>query len=274
MAPFYFLVPDEKTDYSATVQLGNVLYHVTEPDVVLFSPASADPPLELDGQPGQKTLDSYNFSNEAQKSHKYGLFAKILDFFGFGINASHAGATEDSESYETETMALSYFNPSSKFLLSLSEQPVVSDVIQNNADRCVFLITGVAVATGVKFESLGSRETENEGTLGVSAGGIAIGPSGRRSKKMVLKRSWKDKGPTVLGYAVQKLELGNGEDGGVSAEKYTAGTYFAHDRFDKGDRSNVVKFNAEVTAPDIDGMGALAVANEVTGEDCVLYLPD
>lgn len=272
MAPSYFLVPDEKTDYSSTVQLGNVLYRVTEPGLVLLSPAGADPPLNLDGHHGQKTLDGFNFSNSAQKSHKYGLFAKILDFFGFGVNVSHAGATEDSASYETDTMTLSYFDPSRQFLEALGSQPAVRDVLQNTPEQCVFLITGVAVATGVRFESTGARETEDEASVGVSAGGgVALGPSGRRSKRMVLKRSWKDKGPTVLGFAVQKVELKNDNKDGVTAERFTSGAYFGNDR---DETASVVEFNADVTRLDVDGMKELAVTNEVTGEDCVLYLPD
>ncbi|KAK3314096.1 hypothetical protein B0H66DRAFT_567743 [Apodospora peruviana] len=271
MAPSYFLVPDEKIDYAPFVQLGNVLYRPTQPDLVL----STTSPGDLDGPASVKTFSGgYSFAKEAHKSHKYGLFAKILDFFGFGVNVSHAAATENSETYTAENMTMSRFVPTQTFLSDISSRPAVQDVLQNSGDRCVFLITGVAVVTGLKFEARGSSETDIDGSLGLSAGGVAVGPQGKRSKKMVLRRSYADKGPTVLGFAVQKLELKSG-DGVVRAEDYTTGAYFGDDIGDEEKSgAGLVEYDADVNAYDTAGLEGLVVEDEVVGEDCVLYLPD
>ena len=265
--PSFFLVPDEKINYESTVKLGNVIYRVTQPDLVLFSPALATPPLALGDDLSEKELKRYKILSKASNSSKYGLFAKILDFFNFGANISHTGAKDDSESYEIKSVKFSVFTPPPAFLATLEKNPSIKDVLENGAGRCVFLITGVAVASGVKFKSSNTKEHENEGSLGVHVHGVAVGPSAKRSKKMTLEISYTDNGPTVLGFRVQKLQL---KDGALSAEPYEEGSYFGDDNED----ARYIDFNATLDKYDEDGMEHKAVQDELTGEDYDLYLPN
>ncbi|KAL5325003.1 hypothetical protein ACEPPN_006125 [Leptodophora sp. 'Broadleaf-Isolate-01'] len=265
--PSFFLVPDEKINYESLVELGNVIYRVTQPDLVLFSPASATPPLALGVEPSEKELKKYKIAPKTTNASKYGLFAKILDFFNFGANISHTGTKDNSESYEIKSMKFSVFTPLPAFLEALKMTPAVRDVLENGASQCAFLITGVAVASGVKFKSTNTKEQENEGSLGVHVHGVAVGPSVKRSKRMTLELNYTDDGPTVLGFRVQKLQL---KDGALSAEPYEEGSYFNDDTED----TRYVDFNAGLDEYDEDGMGYEVVQDELTGEDYELYFPD
>jgi hypothetical protein len=51
------------------------------PDLVLFRPDKATPPLPLGELAAPKTLKKYRIEKDDTKSSNYGLFAKILEFF-------------------------------------------------------------------------------------------------------------------------------------------------------------------------------------------------
>ncbi|KAN0116673.1 hypothetical protein V8E51_002650 [Hyaloscypha variabilis] len=265
-SPSFFLVPDEKINYEPTVKLGNVIYRVTQPDRILFSPASATPQLALGVDPSEKELKEYKISPKASNSSKYGLFAKILDFFNFGANVSHTGSDDDSESYEIKSIKFSVFAPPSPFLAALAKQPLIKDVLENGAGH-VFLITGVAVASGVKFKSSTAKGHENEGSFGVHFHGVEVGPSIKRSKKVKLEIGYTDDGPTVIGFRVQKLQL---KDGALSGEHYKDGSYFGDDNED----TRYIDFNATLDEYDKDGMEKEAVRDEFFAEEYDLYLPN
>jgi hypothetical protein len=262
--PSFFLIPDEKINYESSLQLGNVIYSVTEPEALLFQPASASPPLSLGVEPSVKELQNYRIAKEVAKSSKYGLFTKILDLFGFGANISHNGTKASSESYEVKSMRVSTFVPPPAFLSSLGKNAVVNDVLRNSSERFAYLVTGVVVATGVEFISSTSKENENEGSIGISSSGLSVGPSGSRSRKHKLDVSYSDAGPVVLAFKVQKLQLK--EDGGVSAKPYVTGAYFSD-----GPKEYTIDFDADLDEDDITGMDSTAVLDETSGEECILY---
>jgi hypothetical protein len=265
-SPSFFLVPDEKINYEPTVKLGNVIYRVTQPDRILFSPTLATPPLALGVDPSEKELKKYKISPKASNSSEYGLFAKILDFFNFGANISHKGSEDDSESYEIKRIKFLVFAPPPPFFAALAKKPSIEDVLENGAGH-VFLITGVAVASGVKFKSSTTRGNENGGSFGVHVHGLEVGPSVKRSKKMKLEISYTDDGPTVLGFRVQKLQL---KDGALSAEPYEDGSYFGNDNED----ARYIDFNATLDEYNKYGMENEAVRDELFAEEYDLYLPN
>jgi hypothetical protein len=264
--PSFFLVPDEKINYDSTVKLGNVIYRVNEPDLVLLDPSSIVPPIPLGVAPSEKELKKYKIAPTTTNSSKYGLFAKILDFFNFGANISHASDKDNSESYEIKSMKFSVFTPPRAFLEEIRKNQAVRDLLRNGAGSA-FLITGVAVATGVKFKSLNTKGHNNEGSFGVHAHGVAVGPSAKKSKKMTLELNYTDDGPTILGFRVQKLQLKEGE---LSAEPYVDGAYFNDDNKDE----RFIDFNAGLDGDDEDDMEHEVVQDELTGEEYELYLPN
>ncbi|KAI0184382.1 hypothetical protein EV127DRAFT_486210 [Xylaria flabelliformis] len=270
--PSFFLVPDEKIDYSPSVKLGNVLYRVSQPDVVLFDPEKAVPPLPLwdDGAapPPPKTLRNYNIEKGTTKSSKYGLFFKILDFFGLGANISRTSGADVSERYEIKSMAISVFTPPPAFLAGLRVQKSIIDVIMNGSDKCAFLITGVVEASGVVFKSVDVRDRENEASLGVDAGGVSVGPMGKRSRKRTLKIDWEDEGPTVLAFKVQKLQI---QDSELTTAEETEGAYF---RTDNEAKDTALEFDADLDEYDVDGMEPELVHDEFTGQDYSVYFPN
>jgi hypothetical protein len=226
-SPSYFLVPDEKINYDEYVQLGNVLYNISEPDNVLSKPRLTLPSTPLGTKPSVKELENYRISHEASKSSKIGFFSKVLDLLGFGLNASRKGAKSDSEAYTVASMSISTFSPPKEFLDAVAKDSAVSDQLRNSPDKSAFLITGVVVATGVEFTSSTSREAEHEGSLGIGSQGLSFGPSGSRARKTVLDVSYTDAGPVVLAYRVQKLLLS--EDGEIKNQQHTTGAYFSDD---------------------------------------------
>ncbi|KAI0533753.1 hypothetical protein GGR58DRAFT_96830 [Xylaria digitata] len=270
--PSFFLVPDEKVDYKPSVKLGNILYRLSQPDLVLFDPEKAVPPLLIRDDaatlPPPKTLKNYNIEKDNTKSSKYGLFCKILDFFGLGGDISHTSGTDISERYEIKSMTISVFAPPPSFLDGLQAQKCIQDVIENGSDRCAFLITGVVEASGVVFKSAEVQDRENEASIGVNAGGVSVGPKGKRSRKRTLKIDWEDEGPTVLAFKVQKLQL---SDGKLTSTEETEGAYFGTD----GEAENVaLEFDAALDEYDVYGMEPELVHDEFTGLDYYLYFPD
>lgn len=263
--PSYFIVPDEKINYDESVQLGNVIYSVTKPDVVLSKPRLADASQPLGSTvPAPKVLPDYTISKEDEKETKIGFFAKILEILGLGLNTSRKNAAATSESYTITSLAISTFEPSSKFMEAVKEDGDVNDVLHNSQEQSAFLITGVAVATGVKFSSSDTKENEKEGSLGVSSHGISVGPSGSRKRKTVLKLSYTDDGPVTLAFKVRKLQLR--EDGTLSAEEYTDGAYF-----EETEKKYVVDDDAELNEADVGGLVRTTVVDDFTGEECSLY---
>ena len=218
--------------------------------------------------PSEKNLKNYKIAPTTTNSFKYGLFAKILDFFNFGANISHASDKDNSESYEIKSVKFSIFNPPRAFLEEIKKNQAVSDVLRNGAGS-VYLVTGVAAASGVKFKSLNIKVQENEGNFGVHAHGVVVGPSAKKSKKMTLERSYTDDGPTVLGFSVWKLQL---KEGDLSADPYVDGAYFNEDSEDQ----RFVDFNAglDENDEDEDDMEHETVEDEITGERYELYFPN
>jgi hypothetical protein len=266
--PSFFLVPDEKKNYNSTVQLGNVIYQVKRPDVVLFRPDKAVPPLALGELPSPKTLKKYNIEKVDAKSSKYGLFAKILDFFGIGANISHSSGTDVSERYEIKSMTFKAFEPTPDFLAGLQAQKPIMDILKDGSEPCAFLITGIVVASGIVFKSADIKDGENEASLGINANGVSFGPSGKRSKKRTLKIDWEDDGPTLLAFKVQKLEL---KDDKVTATDEEHGAYFGTD---DEPVEHEVEFDAELDEYDVDGMQAEKIQDDFTEGEYDLYLPD
>ncbi|KAI0543372.1 hypothetical protein F4679DRAFT_121306 [Xylaria curta] len=269
--PSFFLVPDEKVNYSPFVKLGNVIYRVSQPDVVLFDPEKAVPPLPLgdDGAalPPPKTLRNYNIEKGSAKSSKYGLFFKILDFFGLGGNVSRTSGADVSERYEIESMTVNVFTPPPAFLAGLRAQKSIMDVIKNGSDQCAFLITGVVEASGVVFKSVDVQDRENEASLGIDAAGVSVGPMGKRSRKRTLKIDWEDEGPTVLAFKVQKLQLRNSE---LTAVDEIWGAAFESVK----PKDAVLECDAALDEYDVDGMEPELVHDEFTGQDYNVYLPN
>ena len=267
----FFLVPDEKVNYEPSVKLGNVLYRVTQPDLVLFDPENATPslPLEDDASPlpPPKTLRNYNIEKDNAMSSKYGLFSKILEFFSVGVHASRSSGTDVLERYDIKSMTISMFTPSPAFLNGLQAQDCIRDVIENSSDRRAFLITGVIVASGVTFKSSHVENRENEASLGANASGVSVGPMGKRSRKRTLEVNWEDEGPTVLAFRVQKLQL---IDVKLTATEETDGAYFGADNEAE---EGSIEFDVALDESDRDGMEPEVVHDEFTGLDCDLYFP-
>lgn len=263
--PSYFVVPDEKIDYAEFLQLGNVLYRVTEPDNVLSQPRLTEGSHPLGSKTTQsRPLKDYTITTNSDKASKIGFFAKVLELLGLGINASRSNATSASESYTIDSMAISTFKPSDDFLKAVRENNDINDWLHNSQDQCAFLITGVVEATGVKFTSSTSRENEKEGSLGISSQAISVGPSGSRKRKNVLELSYTDEGPTILAYKVQKLHLR--KDGTMGAENYVDGAYFGDD-----EQKYILDDDAELTHFDVEGLTSIVVVDETSDEQLILF---
>lgn len=161
-------------------------------------------------------------------------------------------------------MSISTFTPPKEFLDLVETHTAVAQWPRNSADKSVFLITGVVVATSVKFTSLTGQEKECEGILGIGGHGMKFGSSGSKSRKTTLDVSHTDDGPVVLAYRVQKLLLS--EAGKVSAKSYTDGAYFG----------DVDALMLEVKLDDLDeydvaDFDKVEVIDEIDGKECSLY---
>lgn len=263
--PSFFIVPDEKIDYAESVQLGNVLYRPTEPDNVLSQPRLAGGPHPLGSKVRDlRPLKEYTITSSDEKGSKIGFFAKVAELFGLGVNASMTKAAADSESYTITSMAISTFEPTTEFLDAVKADSDVNDILRNSQEQCAFLITGVAVATGVKFTSSQTRENEKEGSVGISSQAFSLGPSGSKKRKNVLEVSYVDDGPVTLAFKVQKLQLR--PDGSMSAKDYNEGAYFGND-----EKKYVVDEDADLTSDDVGDLQGTVVVDEVSGEEYVLY---
>lgn len=264
-APSYFIVPDEKINYDEFVQLGNVLYSVTEPDNVISKPRLTDVPHPLGSEiSAPRILRDYTIKPTVEKGSKIGFFAKVLELLGIGVNVSRTNAATTSESYTIKSMDISTFKPSKEFLAAVKADKDVDDVLRNSQEQCAFLIIGVVVATGVQFSLLNTNENEKEGSLGVSSHGVSVGPSGSKRKKKVLEISYTDEGPVTLAYKVQKLQLK--EDGTIGAEPHVEGAYFGHDG-----TKYVVDEDANLDNSDIEGLQGTVVVDEISNEEYNLY---
>ncbi|KAF3007574.1 hypothetical protein E8E13_007293 [Curvularia kusanoi] len=260
----YFIVPDEKVDYSQSVVLGNVLYSLTDPENLL-----AEPRLEGLHPLGSEVtrsrpLKGYKVASTSEKEDKVGFFAKVLELLGLGINASRTNAVAASESYTISSMSFSTFKPTTEFLDVVKANADVDDVLRNSQEQCAFLITGVAVATGVKFTSSTSQDKEKEGSVGLSSQAFSLGPSGSKRRKNVLEVSYADDGPVTLAFKVQKLQLK--EDGTLLAGDYVEGAYFG-----ENEKSFVVDDNADLDRNDVGDLQRTEVVDEISGEEYVLY---
>ena len=257
--PSFFLIPDEKINYDDTVQLGNILYRVSEPDNVLASQSPST-------TPSTKTLQDYHVSSDASRSRKVGLFTKILDLLGFGINASSKRAKSDQKSYTVSSMTITTFVPSKEYMALVEKDTKVADWLRNSTEKSAFLITGVVMATGVKFTSSTTREAEHEGSVGIASSGLSLGPNASKSRKNVLEVSYKDAGPAVLAYRVQKLAML--ESGSMTAAAYTEGAYFGEEQED----AMAVGSDVEFIEEDVEEFERVDGVAEFEGVDYALWV--
>ncbi|CAO2657893.1 Nn.00g071530.m01.CDS01 [Neocucurbitaria sp. VM-36] len=262
----FFLVPDEKIHYDDFVQLGNVLYRISEPDNILSKPRLAAPSLPLGSAASTKELKNYRIASEASRSSKIGFFSKILNLLGFGLNASRIGAKSNSEAYTVANMSITTFSPTKEFLDAVEKDFAVSQQLRNSADKSAFLITGIVVANGVEFTSSSSQEKKHEGSLGLGNQGVEFGPSGSKARKTVLDVSYTDAGPVVLAYRVQKLVLSEG--GTMTATPHTDGAYFGEEG-----SAITVNFDAELDEYDVEDFESVEVVGEFDGVVYSLYVP-
>lgn len=269
--PSFFIVPDEKRNYKSSVKLGNVIYQIKQPHVVLFDPnKGAAAALAVADITEPKTLENYSIEKANNKTTKVGLFAKILEFFGFGADVSHESGTDASETYEVKSMTIERLDPTPAFLAGLAAQQSIMDILMDGSDTCAFLITGVVTASGVVFKSTDVKDGANEASLGLNVHGAPLGFTGKRSKKRTLKVAWEDPGPhTVLAYSVQKLKL---EDGELMATEDTGGAYFGGDV--DGPRKYGVGFDAKLDRRDVKGLQPEGGEDHLAGGEFVLYFPD
>ncbi|KAK4154757.1 hypothetical protein C8A00DRAFT_32425 [Chaetomidium leptoderma] len=270
--PSFFIVPSEKRNYKSSIKLGNVIYQIQKPHLVLFDPDQAKPaPLAVSATAEPKTLENYRIEKGNTKQTKVGLFAKLLAFFNLGADVSHQSGTDASEAYTIKRMTIAQLDPTAEFFAGLKDQRSIMDILKDGRDPHAFLITGVVTASGVVFQSADVRDGANEASLGLSVQGAApLGFMGKRSKKRTLKVDWEDPGPTVLAFSVQKLLLkDDGELGGVPE---TDGAYFGDD--DDEPRQYDVEFDAKLTRRDVAGLVAEVGKDRLVDGEFRLYLPD
>lgn len=266
--PSFFIVPSEKRNYKSSLKLGNVIYQIKQPHLVLFRPDEATPALAVNDIAEPKTLKNYLIEKGDNKKVKVGLFAKVLEFFSIGADVSHESGTDASEAYEIKSMTIEQLDPTPEFLAGLKAQGRIMDILKDGRDPCAFLITGVVTASGVVFKSAVANDGANEASVGVNVQGAPLGFSGRRSKKRTLKVDWEDPGPTVLAFSVQKLQLRDGE---LTADEDTDGAYFGDE---DGPREYEVEFDAGLAGRDVAGLVPEAGEDELVGGEFKVYLPD
>ncbi|KAL8364515.1 hypothetical protein RB595_003680 [Gaeumannomyces hyphopodioides] len=267
--PSFFIVPSEKRNYKSSVKLGNVIYQIKKPHLVLFHPDKATPvALAVSDIPEPKVLENYCIGKGDNKETKVGLFAKILEFFSIGADVSHESGTDASETYDINSMTIELLDPTPEFLAGLKAQKSIMDILKDGKDPCAFLITGVVTASGVVFKSTDIKDGANEASLGLKVHGAPLGFMGKRSKKRTLKIDWKDPGPTVLAFSVQKLQL---KDGELTATEDTDGAYFGDD---DEPREYEVEFNAKLERRDVAGLEPEVGEDQLAGGEFKLYLPD
>lgn len=268
--PSFFIVPSENRNYKSSIKLGNVIYQIKQPHLVLFHPDKAAPTaLVVSDIAEPKTLENYRIEKSDNKKTKVGLFAKILGYFSIGADVSHESGTDASETYDIKSMTIELLDPTPDFLAGLKAQKSIMDILKDGKDPCAFLITGVVTASGVVFKSTDVKDGANEASLGANVHGAPLGFMGKRSKKRTLKIDWEDPGPTVLAFRVQKLQL---KDGELMATEDTDGAAYFGD--DDEPREYEVEFDAKLDRRDVAGLEPEAGEDQLAGGEFKLYLAD
>jgi hypothetical protein len=267
--PSFFIVPDEKIDYKPFVQLGHVIYRVTEPDLLLFPGDEETPPIPLGIKESTKSLEKYKISKDTKHTSKYGLVAKILDFLVDLINVSRGAEKANTESYEVEKMTFRAFSPPKSFLEKLEEQQEIKDYLTNGADARAFLITGIAIAEGIVFKYTNTKNVDKEATIGIKVPQMAeIGPTAKTGDTTGEKVDYEDKGPTLLAFRVQKLKMENGK---LTATLDNDLAYFG------GEGGEGIPYDINLDASfqegDVDGLTPEDVVDELFGGECTVYSP-
>lgn len=269
-ASSFFIVPSEKRDYKSSIKLGNVLYNLQQPHLVLFRPDKAAPaPLLVEDIADPKTLNNYVIGKDDSSNTKVGLFAKILEFFGAGGELSHQSDKDASERYTVKSITFGLLDPSPAFHEVLKGQPAIISHLEDGSPPHAFLVTGVVSATGVVFESTSTTDRANEASLGVNVHGAPLGFMGRRSKKRKLRIEWEDPGPTVLAYKVQKLRL---KEGQLTAEDEKKGAFFGDD--DEEPTRPELEYSDTLDQRDVEGLENEVGEDELVGGGFSLYVPD
>lgn len=273
----FFLVPCWKDeDFSDSIKLGNIIRNVGSPHKSIFIPTEADPVLGLDRPAKTKHVKEIKrvFTNE--KTKKFGLFAKILDLLGVGLNLSHSKSNSDSTTYNVDKMTITTFQPTDEFLQSVVKPSVVQTYLVEGDDPRVFLITGTIVAEGITYTTKAAANQIQSGDFGINAHGINVGPSGNRDKKGTDEQGITDPGPTMLAFRVQKIRLGADQKATASDED---GNFYGEDDEEVSESKEPV-FDAPLDVRDTAGMAVIETHPETTeGEDvqdeegCLLVVP-
>jgi hypothetical protein len=261
----YFLVPGWKDeDFADEVGLGNIILDLKAPHVSISTPSAHNPVLALAKASKTKEVENFERVIGDETKRKIGLFAKILELISVGLNLSRTKTGSDRETYAVDKMTLKTFSPTKEFLNAVVEPDAVQRQLKGGESKSVFLITGTAVAEGVTYTSKISKEKEIDGSLGVGAHGVNVGPSGNDWKKQILERKETHPGPFLLAFRVQKIQLGANAE--LEASPHD-GEFYGEDEEEEQAGSEELVYNAELSSCDKSGMNVVETVLDITDGD-------
>lgn len=226
----YFLTPGWDFPVGSIV-LGSIIEDPRQPESTLYIP-------EPDSiTPTIYATDKYDFSSTLSHSRKghCGLFARFLQVFGIGGEASVRHDRTKVDRYAFKHMRTEWFVSSAAFIekaISPSPSPTTSEVVnflkQTNYEEALYMIVGLKTVEGASITTFRRNDRSFTVALGVDATPVGVplsaGPKATYDGEGSDETTFQNSTPIVFAYRLKEIKFGKKKE--TKIKDYTAGALF------------------------------------------------
>jgi hypothetical protein len=269
----YFLVPG--WDFPVgSIRLGSVIANPSQPHIALWTIEAAE--IDTPTFPSHK----YDFTETIgqTKKGKVGLFARFLQIFGVGAEASVQHDEKNVEKYSFKDMCTEWFLPSDKLIKKATDSSrVVGFVEQSDYEAAVYMVTGLKTVTGASVTTLKSKGRGLRVALGFDATPagvpVSIGPEAEHSSQGSEYATFSNSSHVVFAYQLKLIKID--EEKAISTSEFNDGALFGvHDQGSKARHT----LQSKDTLSDEElktafGEGVTSTFDEADDEECICVVP-
>jgi hypothetical protein len=260
----YFLVSG--WDFPAgSLPLGTILDTPTSLQSTLYKPSfsSIDTPTY--------PTDKYNFATTiSHSSNKHiGLFAKFLEIFGLGAEASVKYDKAQAETYSFDHVHTVWFSPSQSYISQVVKEKEVANYLkQTDYEEAIYIITGIKTVQGASVTTSHSKNRNLKAAVGFDGlplgVPVSVGPDAGLEVGKASEATFKNSSCVVWAYQLKKVKVQRG--GEVESKDFVKGALFGD-----GDERVLELQAGEIPEEDLNASRAYDEGDE---EECFCVLPE
>lgn len=224
----YFILPTSDFD-TTNIKLGQIITNIRLPYRPLSPPLNtAEAPLP---EVHTRLRENYTFYHSKALSGAIGIQAQFLAQLGspLGADAEVSRERGDVSKWVIDRLETAFIEPSQEYVeASVMQVPKVKNWLQERRlTGKVYMVTGIKIASGVKYFNTKARKMGLGGAATVdltafTGAPVAVGPKGDLEKKLDTAESYTTCSDFVWAYRMQKVYV-RWLGGGVKSKEMVGG---------------------------------------------------